>query len=81
MAICLVIDLFHRDRDELVTMLQLEESDLQFFRETLCVPDEDPLMYGAYKIDVEANEKIYQRYGFRLDLKRFECFASYRGSL
>ncbi|WP_446689026.1 hypothetical protein [Rhizobium laguerreae] len=31
--------------------LDVEFSDLEFFRRVLSVPDQDPLMYGSYKID------------------------------
>ncbi|KXF74791.1 hypothetical protein ATN84_22465 [Paramesorhizobium deserti] len=78
MGIYLVVSLFQRDGDGLTNMLQLEESDLQFFRETLNVPEEDPLLYGEYQINPEANEKIYQRYGFKLDLDKYDCFAGYK---
>ncbi|PRD45427.1 hypothetical protein C5748_04090 [Phyllobacterium phragmitis] len=80
MGVYLVISLFQRDGDDLVNMLQLEDSDLQFFRETLNVLDEDPLLYGEYQINTEANEKIYQRYGFKLDLEKYDCFAGYKSS-
>lgn len=78
MGIYLIISMFQSEGAALVNMLQLENSDLQFFREVLNVPDEDPLLYGEYQINAEANEKLFQRYGFRFDLERYDCFAGYK---
>lgn len=78
MRVSLVIELYEKNGRKLVNILELEASDPEFFKETLSVPGDDPLVYGAYRIDTTSNEKIFERYGFMLDVKRYDCYAGYR---
>lgn len=78
MTVSLVLELYKKQGGRLANMLVVEESDRDFLREILSVPNEDPLMYGAYRIDAVSNEKIFKRYGIMLDVVRYDCYAGYR---
>jgi hypothetical protein len=35
-------------------------------------------MYGSYKIDKISNSKIFNKYGFMLDVDKYDCYVGYR---
>ncbi|MGR8965984.1 DUF7683 domain-containing protein [Rhizobium leguminosarum] len=78
MQVSLVLELYEKQGQVLKNTLDVEFSDLEFFRRVLSVPDHDPLMYGSYKIDKISNSKIFDKYGFMLDVDRYDCYAGYR---
>lgn len=78
MQVSLVLELYEKHGQVLKNTLDVEFSDLEFFRRVLSVPDQDPLMYGSYKIDKISNGMIFEKYGFMLDVERYDCYAGYR---
>ena len=52
MRVSLVLELYEKQGQALTNTLEVESSDLEFFREILSVPEQDPLMYGSYKIEI-----------------------------
>ena len=78
MRVSLVLELYEKQGQALKNTLEVESSDLEFFRSILSVPEQDPLMYGSYKIDKFNSDKIFEKYGFMLDVDRYDCFAGYR---
>ncbi|WP_442638232.1 DUF7683 domain-containing protein [Rhizobium leguminosarum] len=78
MQVSLVLELYEKHSQVLNNTLDVDFSDLEFFRRVLSVPDHDPLMYGSYKIDDISNTEIFNKYGFMLDVDRYDCYAGYR---
>jgi len=78
MQVSLVLELYEKQGQVLKNSLHVELSDLEFFKRVLSVPDHDPLMFGSYKIDTISNSEIFEKYGFMLDLGRYDCYAGYR---
>ncbi|WP_027690435.1 DUF7683 domain-containing protein [Rhizobium leguminosarum] len=78
MQVSLVLELYEKHSQVLKNTFDVEFSDMEFFRRVLSVPDHDQLMYGSYKIDKTSNIEIFDKYGFMLDVDRYDCYAGYR---
>ncbi|WP_438860890.1 DUF7683 domain-containing protein [Agrobacterium pusense] len=77
MNVCLVVEIYEKKGRNRLNVLQLEESNLQFFRTIMNVPDDDPYMYNSYKVDKKSNYKIFEKYGFMVDIDNYDCFVGY----
>lgn len=72
------IAFYDKETGEFINMISIED-DLAFLKTVFPRSEEDPLMYGVYRIKEKEAELLEERFGIKIDTVLYSCALECQG--